>query len=157
MSRFIGVVFLLGTATVYSFFFVFSGLLGAAPARRARRAPRGARRGSACSSRPPAEAGSAAGRIPGQPTEHKGKFGTSRRSASRTKGSSTTVSPSNVSWSASDEENSYSSSFLDAFAGLEETGSRSRVSVVSTSTAAGSRQRAQGVVSQARTRPRTTT
>ncbi len=39
-------------------------------------------------------ADAAAGRIPGQPSEHKGKFGTSRRMASRTKASSTTVSPS---------------------------------------------------------------
>src|SRR6185437_6692880 len=121
MLRLLAVVFLLGTATGYSFFFDFWGLcspISARPARRARRAPRGARRGSACSSWPPAETGSAAGRIPGQPSEHKGKFGTSRRIASRTKGSSTTVSPSYVSWSASAEENSYSSSFLGVLAGL---------------------------------------
>ena len=50
-----------------------------------------------------------AGRIPGQPSEHKGKFGTSSRIASRTNSSRTTVSPSNVSRSASAAVNSTSS------------------------------------------------
>src|SRR4051812_46372776 len=102
MSRLLGVVFLLGTATVYSlFFFFFEGssaamafgaegdfLAGGALvtgarlaalaalvwASLSRSAASGARRGSTPTS---SEAGSgAAGRIPAQSSEHKGKFGT---------------------------------------------------------------------------------
>lgn len=75
-----------------------------------RRASSGARRGSTRSLAPmeSARGADATRPIPGHASEHKGKFGSSRRMASRTSSSRTTVSPSNVSTSASSEENSYS-------------------------------------------------